>query len=108
VSVVLFGSAAEGGLRPTSDVNLILVLRSFDPERLGQLGDPLLAARRRDPVAGDVPAGERNSRGRSSGFAQKFADILRRHRVIFGKEVFAATQVPRNAEIFRLRQICSI
>jgi len=25
--------------------------------------------------------------------------------VIFGKDVFAATQVPRNAEIFRLRQI---
>src|SRR4051812_12577206 len=29
VSVVLFGSAAEGRLRPTSDVNLILVLRGF-------------------------------------------------------------------------------
>ena len=35
VSVVLFGSAAEGRLRATSDVNLILVLRSFDPEKLG-------------------------------------------------------------------------
>ena len=38
-------------------------------------------------------------------FAQKFADILRRHRVIFGEQVFANTQVPRDAEIFRLRQI---
>jgi hypothetical protein len=38
-------------------------------------------------------------------FAQKFADILRRHRVIFGREVFAATKVPRAPEIFRLRQI---
>ena len=38
-------------------------------------------------------------------FAQKFADILRRHRVLFGKEVFAARQVPRGPEIFRLRQI---
>jgi len=38
-------------------------------------------------------------------FAQKFADILRRHRVIFGRQVFADTQVPRAPEIFRLRQI---
>jgi hypothetical protein len=33
VSAVLFGSAAEGRLAPTSDVNLLLVLRAFVPER---------------------------------------------------------------------------
>ncbi len=38
-------------------------------------------------------------------FAQKFADILRRHRVVLGKPVFAGTKVPRGPEIFRLRQI---
>jgi predicted nucleotidyltransferase len=104
VSVVLFGSAAEGRLRATSDVNLILVLRSFDPEKLGQLGDPLLAAdaaiqlRVMFLLESEIPSAV-------ECFAQKFADILRRHRVIIGKEVFATTQVPRNAEIFRLRQI---
>jgi predicted nucleotidyltransferase len=104
VSVVLFGSAAEGRLRATSDVNLILVLRSFDPEKLGQLGDPLLAAdaaiqlRVMFLLESEIPAAV-------ECFAQKFADILRRHRVIFGRQVFAATKVPRNAEIFRLRQI---
>jgi len=30
VSIVLFGSAAEGALRATSDVNVIVVLRAFD------------------------------------------------------------------------------
>jgi len=30
ISVVLFGSAAEGKLRATSDLNLILVLASFN------------------------------------------------------------------------------
>jgi predicted nucleotidyltransferase len=104
VSVVLFGSAAEGRLKATSDVNLILVLRTFDPEKLGQLGDQLLAAdaaiqlRVMFLLESEIPAAV-------ECFAQKFADILRRHRVIFGKEVFAATQVPRAPEIFRLRQI---
>jgi len=104
VSVVLFGSAAEGRLRATSDVNLILVLRGFNPEKLGQLGDPLLAAdaaiqlRVMFLLENEIPAAV-------ECFAQKFADILRRHRVIFGRQVFAATKIPRNAEIFRLRQI---
>lgn len=104
VSVVLFGSAAEGRLKATSDVNLILVLRAFEAEKLGQLGDPLLAAeaaiqlRVMFLLESEIPAAV-------ECFAQKFADILRRHRVIFGRQVFAATQVPRAPEIFRLRQI---
>jgi len=104
VSVVLFGSAVEGRLKATSDVNLILVLRTFDPEKLGQLGDLLLAAdaaiqlRVMFLLESEIPAAV-------ECFAQKFADILRRHRVIFGRQVFAATQVPRAPEIFRLRQI---
>ena len=32
VSAVLFGSAADGRLAPTSDVNLLLVLQTFAPE----------------------------------------------------------------------------
>jgi predicted nucleotidyltransferase len=104
VSIVLFGSAAEGRLKATSDVNLILVLRAFEAEKLAQLGDQLLAAdaaiqlRVMFLLESEIPAAV-------ECFAQKFADILRRHRVIFGKDVFAATRVPRAPEIFRLRQI---
>ena len=32
-SIVLYGSAAEGRLRPASDVNVIFVLTSFDAAR---------------------------------------------------------------------------
>jgi Nucleotidyltransferase domain len=39
VSVVLFGSAAEGRLRATSDVNLVLVLRRADPKKLEAIGE---------------------------------------------------------------------
>jgi predicted nucleotidyltransferase len=104
VSVVLFGSAAEGRLKATSDVNLILVLRGFDAEKLRPLGESLLAAQAAIQLQvmflleSEIPAAV-------ECFAQKFADILRRHRVIFGKQVFANTKVPRHAEIFRLRQI---
>ena len=38
-------------------------------------------------------------------FAQKFADILRRHKTVYGKDVLTSLKVARPAEIFRLRQI---
>jgi predicted nucleotidyltransferase len=104
VSVVLFGSAAEGKLAATSDVNVLLVLRTFAPSQVAQVRDTLLAARaairlevmfllvRELPFAANM-------------FAQKFADILRRHRIIYGRDVLASLKVARNAEIFRLRQV---
>jgi predicted nucleotidyltransferase len=104
VSAVLFGSAADGTLGPTSDVNLLLVLRAFAPERIGRLREALLTAEaaiklrvmflKEEEIASAVEF-----------FAQKFADILRRHRVVFGADVFASLTVPRHAEVFRLKQI---
>jgi predicted nucleotidyltransferase len=104
ISVVLYGSAAEGKLGPASDVNLILVLRSFDPERVGRMRDALLGAeaaiklRVMFLLATEIATA-------AEFFAQKFADILRRHRTIFGSDVLSTLEVSRRAEIFRLRQI---
>ena len=39
LSVVLFGSAAEGRLRSTSDVNVVVVLRRVDPAKLKAIGE---------------------------------------------------------------------
>src|SRR5262245_44573716 len=103
VAVVLFGSAAEGRLRASSDVNLILVLRGFDPGKLSHLSGSRLAAQAAIQLQTMVLL-ESEIAAAVECFAQKFADILRRHRVIFGTDVFAATSVPRSAEIFRLRQ----
>src|SRR5262245_50718320 len=44
ISVVLFGSAVDGRLTESSDVNLILVLAAFDPGKLKEISDPLQAA----------------------------------------------------------------
>jgi predicted nucleotidyltransferase len=38
-SIVLYGSAAEGRLRATSDVNLLFVLSRFDAERANAFRD---------------------------------------------------------------------
>lgn len=103
-SIVLFGSAAEGRLRATSDVNVIVVLSAFDAARAAALREPLAAAHAavklrpmyllRSEIGDAVEA-----------FAQKFADVRRRRRVLFGDDPFAALAVPRQAEVFRLRQV---
>jgi predicted nucleotidyltransferase len=103
-SVVLFGSAAEGRLRPASDVNVILVLTEFlwaDADRLAPSLALARAAVNLQPMfllATEIPAA-------AECFAQKFADIRRRRRVLYGRDPFAELSIPRAAEIFRLRQV---
>lgn len=103
-SVVLFGSAAEGRLRATSDVNVIVVLSAFDAAKASKLREPFAAAnaavKLRPMYLLRSEVGEA-----AEAFAQKFADVLRRRRVLFGDDPFAALAVPREAEIFRLKQV---
>ena len=104
VSAVLFGSAAEGRLGPSSDVNLLLVLRTFAPDRIGRMRDALLTAEAAIKLRVMFLL-ESEVAHAAEFFAQKFADILRRHRTICGEDVLANLKVPRRAEIFRLKQI---
>jgi predicted nucleotidyltransferase len=104
VSAVLFGSAADGRLAQTSDVNLLLVLRAFAPEKMTRLRDALLAAEAAIKLRVMFLL-EHELSSAAELFAQKFADILRRHRIVLGKDVLASLAIPRHAEIFRLRQI---
>jgi predicted nucleotidyltransferase len=104
VSAVLFGSAVEGQLGPASDVNLLLVLGAFAPDRVAQMRDAFLTAeaaiklRTMFLLEDELPTA-------AEFFAQKFADILRRHKTVYGKDVLTSLKVARPAEIFRLRQI---
>ena len=103
-SVVLFGSAAEGRLRATSDVNVIIVLRAFDSAKADGLREALREARAAIALMpmfileGEIPAAV-------AAFAVKFADISHRHRILHGDDPFANLNVPRDARINRLRQI---
>jgi predicted nucleotidyltransferase len=103
LSVVMYGSAAEGRLRPTSDLNLIVVLSAFDQQDAEQLRQPFRAAQSAIQLRvlfllrEEIPAATRF-------FAPKFADILRRRVILFGADPFAGTTLSRDAEIRQLKQ----
>jgi predicted nucleotidyltransferase len=102
-SVILYGSAAEGKLRATSDLNLILVLSSFEQEKADPLRQPLRIAqtaiqlRPMFLLSDEISAAVRS-------FAPKFADILRRRVILHGNDPFASVSIPRDSEIRQLRQ----
>lgn len=103
-SVVLFGSAASGELRATSDVNLLLVLKRFEQARADKLREPLRLAHAivqlnamfllQDEVAAAVEA-----------FAVKFSDIVFRHRVLFGSDPLAGLSATHEALKRRVDQV---
>jgi hypothetical protein len=103
LSVVLFGSAAEGQLRATSDLNLILVLSSFHQSKVDQLRQPLRVAQSAIQLHPMFLLKDEISHAARS-FAPKFADIRRRRAILFGDDPFATLSIPRDAEIRQLRQ----
>lgn len=104
VSVVMYGSAAEGRLRATSDVNILLVLKSFDQGHADKLRDPLRLAHAAVQLnamfllESEVPDA-------MEAFAVKFADIVARHRILFGSDPFASVDPPHDAVVRRLKQV---
>lgn len=102
-SVILYGSGAEGRLRATSDVNLLFVLARFDRTADG-FREPFRIARAAVNVAAMFVL-ESELDDASEAFAQKFADIGRRHVVLYGDDVVAHLKIPRAALIRRLRQV---
>lgn len=102
--LVLFGSAAEGRLRASSDVNLLVVLRRFDAARAEgarALIQSAQAAIELHPMY--VLTGELQLAAES--FAVKFDDIASRHVLLYGHEPFGALEIPRPLLVHRVRQV---
>jgi len=103
-SIILFGSAAEGRLRATSDVNLLILITTFDQGRVSELRNPLRVAQaaiRLSPMfilEAELPSA-------ITAFAEKFSDILRRRKVLFGSDPFVGVKIPREILIARLDQV---
>lgn len=104
ISAVLFGSAAEGRLRITSDVNLLLVLDRFDRQQADNIRDAFReahAAMRLDVMfllrSEIEPA--------MDAFAVKFADILNRRRILFGLDPFTHLVIQPESIRQRTRQV---
>jgi predicted nucleotidyltransferase len=104
VAAILFGSAAEGRLRATSDVNVMLVLARFDTARIDALREPLRLAHATIRLEAMLIL-EGELAAAAEAFAVKFADIALRHRVLAGRDVLAGVQPSREATRQRLRQI---
>jgi predicted nucleotidyltransferase len=104
LSVVLFGSAAEGRLRATSDVNVVLVLRRVDPEKLEAIGEPYRFAHAAIRLSAMFIL-ETEIGVAKDAFAVKFADIIARHEVIYGPDPFIGLTVSREAALHRLLQV---
>ena len=104
VSAVMYGSAAEGRLRATSDVNTLLVLTRFDQARADKMREPMRLAHATIQMntmfllESELPTA-------MEAFAVKFADIASRHRVLFGIDPFAAIEPSRDALVRRLKQV---
>lgn len=104
VSIVLYGSAAEGKLRATSDVNLILVLSKFDQTKAKDLGKPFQVAHAAIDLKAMYLLDSEISQA-AEAFANKFTDIFHRHKVVYGTDPFANISISRGAKITRLKQV---
>jgi hypothetical protein len=104
VSIILFGSGAEQNLRPTSDVNILLVLKRFDQVAANRMREPLRFAHAAVELnamfllEGEVPLA-------MEAFAVKFSDIQHRHRVLHGSDPFAHVSASNAALLRRLHQV---
>jgi predicted nucleotidyltransferase len=104
LSVVLFGSAAEGRLRATSDVNIVVVLRRVDPKKLEAIGEAYRFAHAAIRLSAMFIL-ENEIGIAKDAFAVKFADIIARHEVLFGPDPFTGLTVSREAALHRLLQV---
>jgi predicted nucleotidyltransferase len=104
VAIVLFGSGAEGRMRETSDVNLIVVLSRVDPARLKAIGEAYRLAHAAVRLSAMFIL-ESEIAVASEAFAVKFADIAVRHVVLDGRDPFAGLTVSREAQRRRMHQV---
>jgi predicted nucleotidyltransferase len=103
-SIVLFGSAAEGRMRATSDVNVLLVFTRFTKERVDKLREAFRLAHATIRLEAMLVL-ESELPAVAEAFAVKFGDIRARHRVLAGRDLVAHLQPSRAAQLQRVKQV---
>jgi hypothetical protein len=104
VAALVFGSAANNQLRATSDVNLMLVLKTFDQQRIDSLRDSVRLARALvDLHVMFILQSELPSAAKT--FAMKFSDITHRHRLLFGENCLVNLGITREDLVANMRQV---
>jgi len=83
-AVALYGSAAAGGYVPkTSDYNVLVIVESLTPEKLPAVS-AAIAAWSEDGQSAPLLLTTAEWRGSADIFAMEYADILERHKLLFG------------------------
>src|SRR5215204_137654 len=103
-SLLLFGSAAEGRLRATSDVNLVMVFSHLDLVRVKAWRSQvelLVAAIDLQPLI----LLEDEIEAAAEAFAVKYFDIVHRRRVLHGTDPFATLKISDEALQRRVAQV---
>ncbi len=115
LSVLLYGSAAAGDYQPKfSDLNVLCVLSRVTPQELG-LAEQLFRWWRERGNPSPLLMSEAEMVRSADSFTIEFHDILRHHRLLYGRDLIAGltvddaayrAQVERElrAKLFRLRQ----
>ena len=103
-ALILFGSAAEGLMRASSDVNLLVVLRRFDSDRIDRVSDVLqnaAAAVELHPMfllLSELPIA-------TESFSVKFDDIAHRRVLLYGTDPFEGFTIRRALLAQHLQQV---
>lgn len=103
VSVVLYGSAADGEFHPEySDLNLLCLVRDASFSSLGKIS-PVAewwSKKKHHPplvfTSGELKAS-------AAVFSIEFVDMKQRYRVLFGEDVLRELPVPMVSHLFQLR-----
>jgi predicted nucleotidyltransferase len=103
-AVVLYGSAAERALRATSDLNVIVVLREFERARADRLREAIAVAHAAVRLEAMFLLVEEIA-AVGEAFAQKFDDVRRRRRVLWGADPFTGLAPSRAALRGRVNQV---
>jgi hypothetical protein len=91
-SIVLYGSAAAGEQTKRSDQNVLVIVDALDPDRLAAASAASRAwAEAGNPAPLTLKTGE--WRGSADIFPMEYADILERHRVLYGDAPFEGIHV---------------
>ncbi len=103
ISVILFGSAAENRMRPQSDINLLVILKSCQLETLNKINTEYREQRGLNKLTclflekKELPAAY-------VSFPIKFLDISRRSQVLFGENIIPQIKIDPVHLKFQLQQ----
>jgi predicted nucleotidyltransferase len=104
VSLLVFGSAVRGDFRPGhSDIELMIVLRSADPEKLSAIANPLAMARfaiRVEPMiltSAEIPRA-------ADVFPLLYDGIRQSHSLLHGEDPFAQLSISDRHRRLRIEQ----